>query len=166
MALITVPPVYRLLAVALIYRAAGIPASGVQRVNHVVYHLAYRLNINFLQDIYMHETFKYTFILISYFLILFCKYLELLKTIFDANSAFTLGYYYYYYYYYYFGCVLSSLLIYVDRLYDFMFVLNYGSSSGRAVGPTFKLGSTRISVRLEYSRRSSIDDKIGYIYIV
>ena len=33
MALITVPPVYRLLAVALIYRAAGIPASGVQRVN-------------------------------------------------------------------------------------------------------------------------------------
>ena len=32
MALITVPPVYRLLAIALIYRAAGIPASGVQRV--------------------------------------------------------------------------------------------------------------------------------------
>ena len=32
MALITVPPVYRLLAVALIYRAAGIPAFGVQRV--------------------------------------------------------------------------------------------------------------------------------------
>ena len=31
--LITVPPVYRLLAVALIYRAAGIPAFGVQRVN-------------------------------------------------------------------------------------------------------------------------------------
>ena len=32
MALITMPPVYRLLAVVLIYRAAGIPASGVQRV--------------------------------------------------------------------------------------------------------------------------------------
>ena len=28
----TVPPVYRLLAVALMYRAAGIPASGVQTV--------------------------------------------------------------------------------------------------------------------------------------
>ena len=32
-ALTTVPPVYRLLAVALIYRAASILAYGVQRVN-------------------------------------------------------------------------------------------------------------------------------------
>ena len=32
-ALRTMPPVYQLLAVALIYRAAGILASGVQRVN-------------------------------------------------------------------------------------------------------------------------------------
>ena len=36
-ALITVPPAYWLLVVALIYRAAGIPASGVQRVK--AYHL-------------------------------------------------------------------------------------------------------------------------------
>ena len=35
------------------------------------------------------------------------------------------------YYYYYFGCVLSSLLILVDRLFDFMFVLKYGSSTRR-----------------------------------
>ena len=32
-ALITVPPVYRLLAMALIYLAAGIQTYGVQRVN-------------------------------------------------------------------------------------------------------------------------------------
>ena len=36
-ALITVASVYRLLAVALIYRAAGIPASGIQRVKDINY---------------------------------------------------------------------------------------------------------------------------------
>ena len=36
MALITVPPIYRLLVVALIYRAAGIPASGTQRVKYSI----------------------------------------------------------------------------------------------------------------------------------
>ena len=61
---------------------------------------------------------------------------------------------------------IRSLLIYVDRLFDFMSVSKYGSSSGRAVGPTFKLGPIRICVRLEYSRRSSIDDEIIDIYIV
>ena len=35
-ALITVPPVYRLLAVAVIYHVAGIPASGVQRVKRLM----------------------------------------------------------------------------------------------------------------------------------
>ena len=62
--------------------------------------------------------------------------------------------------YYYFGSVFSilcigSLLIYVDRLFDFLSVSKYGSSYGRAVGPTF-----RICVRLEFSRRASIDDEI------
>ena len=103
----------------------------------------------------MQETFIYIyiFILIIYFIILLCTYLELRRTIINANSAFTL-------FYYYFCCVLSSLLILVDCLFAFMFISKYGSSTGRAVGPTFKLGPTRICVRPEYSRRSSIDDEI------
>ena len=55
---------------------------------------------------------------------------------------------------------IGSLLIYVNHLFDFVSVAKYGSSSGRAVGRTFKLGPTRIFVRLEFSRRSSIDDEI------
>ena len=39
---------------------------------------------------------------------------------------------------------IGSLLIYVDCLLDFMLVSEYGSSSR----PTFKLGPTRICVRL------------------
>ena len=66
-----------------------------------------------------------------------------------------------YFTYYYFGSVLSSLLILVDRLS----ASKYGSSTGRAVGPTFKLRLTRIYVRLEYFRQSSIDDEIDYNYI-
>ena len=50
-------------------------------------------------------------------------------TIFDANSALPLVCYY-------FGCAFSWLLIYVDRLFDFMFVSKYGSGTGRAVDPT------------------------------
>ena len=36
-------------------------------INHVDYHLAYRFNINSLQDIYWQETFIYIVILIIYF---------------------------------------------------------------------------------------------------
>ena len=52
----------------------------------------------------------------------------------------------------------------MDSLLDFMAVSKYGSSSGRAVGPTFKLGPTRICERLEYSRRSSIDNEISILF--
>ena len=34
-------------------------AEGSNIINHVIHHLAYRLNINLLQDIYMQETFIY-----------------------------------------------------------------------------------------------------------
>ena len=83
----------------------------------------------------MQETFIYIyiFILIIYFIILLCTYLELRRTIINANSVFTL------FYYYYFGCVLSLLLILVDRLFYVMSVSKYGNSAGRAVGPILKL---------------------------
>ena len=68
------------------------------------------------------------------------------------------------YYDYYFDCVLSSLLIYVDRLFDFMSISKYGSGTGWAVGLTFKLEPTWICVWLEYSRRSSIDDDIVWYF--
>ena len=61
---------------------------------------------------------------------------------------------------------ISSLLILGDHLFYFMSISKYGSSTGQAVGSTFKLGPTRICVRLEYSRWSSKDDDISYICIV
>ena len=67
-----------------------------------------------------------------------------------------------YYYYCSYYCI-SSLLILVDRLFHIMSVSKYSSSTRRAGGPTFKLGPTRICVWLEFFRRSSIDDEIGYI---
>ena len=78
--------------------------------------------------------------------------------IFGANSALPLVCYY-------FGCAFSWLLIYVDRLFDFMLVSKYGSGTGRAVDPTL-LGPIWIYVRLEYF--SSVVDarRNRYIYIV
>ena len=58
----------------------------------------------------------------------------------------------------YFNCYyFGRVRILVDRLFV---ISKYGSSSERAVGPIFKLGPIWIYVRLEYSRRSSIDDEI------
>ena len=54
-ALITVPPVYRLLAVALIYRATGIPASGVQRVKTHIFSLFYLLSFEHLTSRHSHR---------------------------------------------------------------------------------------------------------------
>ena len=115
----------------------------------------------------------YIFFLIIHFLILLCIFreehllLELGRTIINCEFSIYIVSFIIILAVSLVHCLcISSLLIYVDRLFDFMFVSKYGSSSGRAVGPTFKLGPTRICVCLEYSGRSSIDDEIGYIYIV
>ena len=97
-------------------------------------------------------------------LILLCTYLELRRTIelciYIVSSIIILP-----------VCVvycpcIGSLLIYMDCLLDFVSVSKYGSSSGRAVGLTFRLGQILIYVRLEYFRLSSIHDEMVYIYIV
>ena len=62
-------------------------------------------------------------------------------------------------------CLCISLIL-GDRLFYFMSISKYSSSTGGAVGLTVKLWPTRMCVRLEYSHQSSIDDEIGYICIV